>query len=159
MMPIGQFGVDSCHLDGGRAQCGLGGHQGGRQGGDSSCMGYLIWYAGELWSYICCWTCCWTPSPWLCFRQNLVKFNLYQRLYIFGILFLPHHTWVGNFNLDRWKSSAADASNFSSRNSWILQFLNFSLRGNSRHHVWFFTQSKMYLHGSYNNCWKSRQST
>ena len=34
MMPIGQFGVDGCHLiDGGRAQCGLGDHQGGRQGG------------------------------------------------------------------------------------------------------------------------------
>ena len=31
MMPIGQFGVDGRHLD--RAQCGLGGHQGGRQGG------------------------------------------------------------------------------------------------------------------------------
>ena len=28
MMPIGQFGVDGCHLDGGRAQCGLGDHQG-----------------------------------------------------------------------------------------------------------------------------------
>ena len=33
MMPLGQFGVDGCHLDGGRAQCGLGDHQGGRQGG------------------------------------------------------------------------------------------------------------------------------
>ncbi len=33
MMPIGQFGVDGCHLDGGRAQCGLGGQQGSRQGG------------------------------------------------------------------------------------------------------------------------------
>ena len=33
MMPIGQFGVDGCHLDGGRAQYGLGDHQGGRQGG------------------------------------------------------------------------------------------------------------------------------
>ena len=33
MVPIGQFGVDGCHLDGGQAQCGLGGHQGGRQGG------------------------------------------------------------------------------------------------------------------------------
>ena len=32
MMPIGQFGVDSCHVDGGRAQFGLGGHHGGRQG-------------------------------------------------------------------------------------------------------------------------------
>ena len=36
MMPMGQFGVDGCHLiDGGRAQCGLGDHQGGRQGGDT----------------------------------------------------------------------------------------------------------------------------
>ena len=25
--------VDGCHLDGGRAQCGLGGHQGGLQAG------------------------------------------------------------------------------------------------------------------------------
>ena len=33
MMAIGQFGVDGCHLDGGRAQCGLGDHQGGWQGG------------------------------------------------------------------------------------------------------------------------------
>ena len=32
-MPIGQFGVDGCHLiDGGQAQCGLGDHQGSRQG-------------------------------------------------------------------------------------------------------------------------------
>ena len=30
MMTIGQFGVYSCHVDGGQAQCGLGGHQGGR---------------------------------------------------------------------------------------------------------------------------------
>ena len=36
MMPIGQLGVDGCHLiDGGRAHCGLGDHQGGRQGGDT----------------------------------------------------------------------------------------------------------------------------
>ena len=34
MMPIGQFWVNGCHLiDGGRAQCGFGDHQGGRQGG------------------------------------------------------------------------------------------------------------------------------
>ena len=33
MMLIGQFEVDGFHLDGGRAQCGLGDHQGGRQGG------------------------------------------------------------------------------------------------------------------------------
>ena len=33
MMLIGQFEVDGCHLDGDRAQCGLGDHQGGRQGG------------------------------------------------------------------------------------------------------------------------------
>ena len=36
-MPIGQFGVDGCHLiDGGGAQCGLGDHQGGRQGGGAA---------------------------------------------------------------------------------------------------------------------------
>ena len=29
MMLIGQFEVDGCHLDGGRAQCGFGDHQGG----------------------------------------------------------------------------------------------------------------------------------
>ena len=29
-MPVGQFGVDSCHVGGSRAKCG---HQGGRQGG------------------------------------------------------------------------------------------------------------------------------
>ena len=33
MMIIWQFEVDGCHLDGGRAQCGFGDHQGGRQGG------------------------------------------------------------------------------------------------------------------------------
>ena len=33
MMPIGKFGVDSCHVDGGRVQYGLGGHQRGRQDG------------------------------------------------------------------------------------------------------------------------------
>ena len=33
MMPKEQFGVDNCHLDGGRAQCGLGDHQGGWQDG------------------------------------------------------------------------------------------------------------------------------
>ena len=49
MMPIGQFGVDSCHLDGGRAQCGLGGHQGGRQsGGVPGTEEYGSWCAGEL---------------------------------------------------------------------------------------------------------------
>ena len=33
MMPIGQFGVDDCHLiDGGGAQCRLGDHQGGATG-------------------------------------------------------------------------------------------------------------------------------
>ena len=46
MMPIGQFGVDGCHLDGGRAQCGAGDHQGGRQGGGTG----VAWSigAGEL---------------------------------------------------------------------------------------------------------------
>ena len=34
IMPIGQFWVDNCHVDGGGAQCGLGGHHGGRQGAD-----------------------------------------------------------------------------------------------------------------------------
>ena len=33
MMPIGQYGVGCRHLDADGAQCGLGGHQGGRQGG------------------------------------------------------------------------------------------------------------------------------
>ena len=33
MMPIWKFGVDSCHVDGGRAHRGLGGHQGVWQGG------------------------------------------------------------------------------------------------------------------------------
>ena len=33
MILIGQFGVDGCHLHGGRAQCGLRDHQGGQQGG------------------------------------------------------------------------------------------------------------------------------
>ena len=42
MMPIGQFGVDGCHLDGGRAQYGLGDHQGGRQGGGT---GVALHYA------------------------------------------------------------------------------------------------------------------
>ena len=51
MMPIGQFGVDGCHLiDGGRAQCGLGDHQGGRQGGGTGAARNIG--AGELWS---CW--------------------------------------------------------------------------------------------------------
>ena len=46
MMPIGQFGVDGCHLDGGRAQFGLGGHHGGRQG-DGTGVAWDIG-AGEL---------------------------------------------------------------------------------------------------------------
>ena len=47
MMPVGQFGVDGCHLiDGGQAQFGLGDHQGGRQGGGTG----VAWNigAGEL---------------------------------------------------------------------------------------------------------------
>ena len=54
MMPKEQFGVDGCHLDGGRAQCGLGDgdHQGGRQSGGvpgtGECMEYWGWCAGEL---------------------------------------------------------------------------------------------------------------
>ena len=61
MMPIGQFGVDGCHLiDGGRAQCGLGDHQGGRQGGGTGVARNIV--AGALVSCdhvgdnICCWT-------------------------------------------------------------------------------------------------------
>ena len=47
MMPIGQLGVDGCHLiDGVRAQCGLGDHQGGRQGGDTGAARNIG--AGEL---------------------------------------------------------------------------------------------------------------
>ena len=46
MMPIGQFGVGRCHADGGRVQCGLGGHQRGRQDGGTG----VAWDigAGEL---------------------------------------------------------------------------------------------------------------
>ena len=46
MMLIGQFEVDGCHLDGSRAQCGLGDHLGGRQGGGTG----VAWNigAGEL---------------------------------------------------------------------------------------------------------------
>ena len=40
MIPIGQFGVD-----GGRAQCGLGDHQGGRQGGGVPGIG-VAWNIG-----------------------------------------------------------------------------------------------------------------
>ena len=46
MMRIGQFGVDGCHLDGGRAQCGLRGHQGGRQGGGLPGTG-VAWNIGD----------------------------------------------------------------------------------------------------------------
>ena len=46
MMPIGQFGVDDCHLDGGRVQYGLGDHQGGRQGGGTGAARNIG--AGEL---------------------------------------------------------------------------------------------------------------
>ena len=46
MMPIEQFGVDGCHLDGGRAQCGLGDHQGGWQGGGTGVARNIG--AGEL---------------------------------------------------------------------------------------------------------------
>ena len=47
MMPIGQFWVDGCHLiDGGRAQCGLGDHQGGRHGGGTGAARNIG--AGEL---------------------------------------------------------------------------------------------------------------
>ena len=46
MMLIGQFEVDGCHLDGSRAQCGLGDHQGGRQGGGTGAARNIG--AGEL---------------------------------------------------------------------------------------------------------------
>ena len=46
MMLIGQFGVDGRHLDGGRAQYGLGDHQGGRQGGGTGVARNIG--AGEL---------------------------------------------------------------------------------------------------------------
>ena len=47
MMPIGQFGDDGCHLiDGGRAKCGLGDHQGGQHGGGTGVAQNIG--AGEL---------------------------------------------------------------------------------------------------------------
>ena len=46
MMLIGQFEVDGCHLDGGRAQCRFGDHQGGRQGGGTGVARNIG--AGEL---------------------------------------------------------------------------------------------------------------
>ena len=60
MMPIGQFEVGCRHLDDGRAQCGLGGHQGGRQGGGTG----FAWDIGagvlvschHVGDNICCWT-------------------------------------------------------------------------------------------------------
>ena len=60
---MGQFGVDGRHLDGGRAQCGLGGHQGGRQGGGLPGTG-VAWNIGDgvlvscdhVGDNICCWT-------------------------------------------------------------------------------------------------------
>ena len=54
MMPIGQFGVDSCHVDGGRVQCGLGGHQRGRQDGATG-AGVLV-RCDHVGNNICCWT-------------------------------------------------------------------------------------------------------
>ena len=60
MMSIGQFGVDGCHLDGGQAQCGLGDHQGGRQGGGTGVArnigaGVLV-SCNHVGDNICCWT-------------------------------------------------------------------------------------------------------
>ena len=46
MMPIGQFGVGCRHLDADGAQCGLGGHQGGWQGGGTGAARNIG--AGEL---------------------------------------------------------------------------------------------------------------
>ena len=56
---IGQFGVDGCHLDGGRDQCGLGGHQGGWQGGGTGDAwnigaGVLV-ICDHVGDNICCW--------------------------------------------------------------------------------------------------------
>ena len=60
MMPIGHFGVDSCHVDGGRVQCGLGGHQRGRQDGGTGVAwdisaGVLV-SCDHVGDNICCWT-------------------------------------------------------------------------------------------------------
>ena len=57
MMPIGQFGL---MVDGGRAQCGLGDHQGGQQGGGTG----AAWNVGDgvlvschhVGDNICSWT-------------------------------------------------------------------------------------------------------
>ena len=57
MMPIGQFGVDGCHLDGGD---GHGDHQGGRQGSGTG----VAWNVGagvlvscdHIGDNICSWT-------------------------------------------------------------------------------------------------------
>ena len=51
--------VDGCHLDGGRAQCGLGDHQGGRQGGGTGVAqnigaGVLV-SCDHVGDNICCW--------------------------------------------------------------------------------------------------------
>ena len=59
MMLIGQFEVDGCHLDGDRAQCGLGDHQGGRQGGGTGVArnigaGVLV-SCDHVGDNICCW--------------------------------------------------------------------------------------------------------
>ena len=54
MMPIGQFGVDGCHLDGGRAQCGLGGQQGSRQGGGVPGTGVVLVSCDHAGDHICC---------------------------------------------------------------------------------------------------------
>ena len=63
MMPIGQFGVDGCHLDVGRAQCGPGDHQGGRQGGGKGAAwnigaGVLV-SCNHIGDNICCWKVGW----------------------------------------------------------------------------------------------------
>ena len=60
MMLIGQFEVDGFHLDGGRAQCGLGDRQGGRQGGGTGVArnikaGVLV-NCNHVGDNICCWT-------------------------------------------------------------------------------------------------------
>ena len=46
MMPIRQFGVNGCYLIYGGRECGLGDHQGGRQGGGTGVARNIG--AGEL---------------------------------------------------------------------------------------------------------------
>ena len=57
MMLIGQFEVDGCHLDGGRAQRRFGDHQGGRQGGGTGVARNIVLVSCDhVGDNICCWT-------------------------------------------------------------------------------------------------------